>query len=97
LGLSPNQLSEYTDNDILEAVYFNHQTMKAKENDMKRQAWYNWMASTNRPMFGQERFKFTPFDQLFHEQISKPSSDPELTAKICKAHGLNLLEEPKDA
>jgi hypothetical protein len=61
---------------------------------MKIQAWYTWLASTNRPIFGQKEFKFVPFDELFSEPKPKIKSDPKKTAAICKAHGLNLLEEP---
>jgi hypothetical protein len=97
LGLSPKQLAEYTDNDILEEVYRRRQYRIAEENNMKRQAWYTWMTSTNRPMFGQKEFKFVPFDELFSEPKPKIKTDPKKTAAICKAHGLNLLEVPKDA
>jgi hypothetical protein len=65
LGLSPQQLEDYTYNDILEDAYRAREESKIRESVMQRQAWYNWMASTNRPMFGQKEFEFRPFDELF--------------------------------
>jgi len=65
---------------------------------MQRQAWYTWLASTNRPIFGQEKFEFKSFDELFKEPepISKPDVDPEQLKAFCKKHNMNLLEESTD-
>jgi hypothetical protein len=55
----------------------------------KRQAWYNWLASTNRPIFGQEKFELKPFEVLFAEP---PPPKPKVTAEEVARHGLKLLE-----
>lgn len=53
---------------------------------MKRQAWYNWLASMNRPSFGFE-YHYETFDEKFG--IDPPVKfDPEEIKKACAAHGI---------
>jgi hypothetical protein len=64
--------------------------LKVKENDMKRHAWYTWLASTNRPIFGQTEFEFKSFDELFPPEsapVPIGKTPEELTAE-CEKLGL---------
>jgi len=91
--LTPKQFfNEYTYNEILEDLYAHNKKIESEEWGMKRQAWYTWLCTTNRPIFGQEKFEFHPFDELFPEPKEELPSDPELTKQICKAHNINLLD-----
>jgi len=88
--LSPSQLAEYTDNDILEEVYRRRQYRKSEEKIMQRQAWYNWLCSTNRPIFGQTEFTFRTFEELFPDEEMPPtiSESPSEIIAACEKMGI---------
>lgn len=56
---------------------------------MHLQAWYNWMAMMNRPIFGYE-YKFESFDEKFGKIDPEPSPkfDPDKITTACEKHGL---------
>ena len=87
LGLSPNQLAEYTDNDILEEVYRRRQERKLHSADMEVQAWDIFLA-VSRIMSKDP----VSFDSVFPHAHREMPTDLENTKKVCKAHGMNLLE-----
>jgi len=85
--LSPAQLSEFTDNDILEEVYRRRQERKLHLADMEVQAWDIFLAVSH--IMSKDPVKF---DGVFpHVQKVVPPS-AENTRRIGKAHGINLLE-----
>jgi radical SAM superfamily enzyme YgiQ (UPF0313 family) len=91
LGLSPKQLAEYTDNDILEEVYRRRQERKLVLSDMEVQAWYNYECSMNRPMFGVQDWPFRKFTEIFPQKTKIAArldkSLAEITAE-CEKLGL---------
>ena len=49
------------------------------------------MASTNRPIFGQEKFEFHSFEELFPAEADPPPPpkiDPAKIVAACEKHGL---------
>jgi len=77
----------------LEDLYAHRKKIEEEEWARKRQAWYTWLCSTNRPIFGQERFEFHPFGELFPVPKEPESpSDPAELKKQFDAHNIHLVD-----
>lgn len=61
---------------------------------MQRQAWYNWLASMNRPSFGFE-YKYRAFDELFMPPRKAEQMEEGEFADLVEACKTMGIEPPK--